>query len=131
MALVKKAYLDMDHGQIHYHFSFPPGYDLAHTRDSIPVLLLHMSASSSKSFISLMELLSSSGYRCFAPDMPGFGSSFDPEADPPSIGWYADVYFTAFARMPDFAHGCHIIGHHSGAVIGTELAVTHRAFVKS
>lgn len=131
MSLVKKAYSDTDHGQIHYHFSAPASQGQARAHESIPVLLLHMSASSSKSFIAIMELLSSSGYYCYAPDMPGFGSSFDPSDDPPSIGWYAGVFFAAFARMPAFLHGCHIIGHHSGAIIGTELAVTRTAFVKS
>jgi pimeloyl-ACP methyl ester carboxylesterase len=92
-----------------------------------------MSASSSTSFLLLMDALSSRGYSCFAPDMPGFGSSDDIITDPPNIAWYADKYYTAFSQLPSFEQGCHVLGHHSGGVIGTELANRERygRFVKS
>ncbi|KAI1344646.1 hypothetical protein F5Y15DRAFT_411470 [Xylariaceae sp. FL0016] len=64
--------------------------------------------------------------------MPGFGSSFDPRVDPPSISWYADLYYEMFSSFPEFQHGaCHIIGHHSGAVIATELAASRNGWVQS
>jgi pimeloyl-ACP methyl ester carboxylesterase len=65
--------------------------------------------------------------------MPGFGASDDPVSDPPNIAWYAGLYHTAFSQFSEFENGCHIIGHHSGAVIGTELGNREKygAFVRS
>lgn len=71
------------------------------------------------------------GWACYAPDMPGFGGSFDPEADPPSIRWYADLYHETFCAMESFRGGCHVLGHHSGGVIGTELAARFSGFVRT
>ena len=71
------------------------------------------------------------GWTCYAPDMPGFGGSFDPTEDPPGITWYADLYHDVFSKLPEFEHGCHILGHHSGGVIGIELAVKYPASVRS
>jgi len=70
---------------------------------------------------------------CYAPDMPGFGASDNPITDPPDIAWYAALYHAAFSLFPGFQHGCHVLGHHSGAVIGTELADRDKygAFVRS
>lgn len=79
----------------------------------------------------MMRPLSVLGYVSFAPDMPGFGGSFDPSSDPPSISWYADLYHALFCTLPDFKNGCHIVGHHSGGVIGSELAAKYPGFVRS
>lgn len=122
-----KAYLETPHGQLHYVSLVPPD------ARPFPVLLLHMSASSSRSFHSLMRDLSSSRYASYAIDLPGFGSSFDPASDPPSITWYADLFHAALLKgLPAaFTSGCHIVGHHSGGVIGTELAVKYPGFCSS
>lgn len=124
-----KAYLDTPLGQLHYASSTPP----AASSYPLPVLLLHMSASSSQSFHSMMHTLSNLGYACYAPDMPGFGSSFDPPVDPPSIAWYADLYHHALlTNLPGiFQSGCHVVGHHSGGIIGTELAAKYPGFCRS
>ena len=71
---------------------------------------------------TLMRKLSALGYTCYAPDMPGFGASDDPGVDPPSITWYAELYHMSLSHLPGFERGCHVLGHHSGGVIGTELA---------
>lgn len=78
-----------------------------------------------------MRRLSGLGFCCFAPDMPGFGESFDLENAPTGIDWYSQLYVDVFAKLPAFQRGCHIIGHHSGAVIGTDLAAYHGSFVQS
>lgn len=78
-----------------------------------------------------MKALSALGYSCFAPDMPGFGSSFEPECDPPSISWYAGLYYATFSKLANFKHGCHVIGHHSGGVIGIELAAAYGDFCRT
>jgi pimeloyl-ACP methyl ester carboxylesterase len=127
---IRKAYLPLPFGQLHYAHCDA----LLHRTQATPaILLLHMSASSSLSMYRLMRKLASLGYTSFAPDMPGFGNSDEPDSDPPDIAWYASRYYAAFSELPAFAQGCHVIGHHSGAVIGTELASGKRygSFVRS
>lgn len=126
---VWKLYHDTPHGQLHCHISHPAREQPNH--DRLPVLLLHMSASSGKSCLPLMRHLSSLGFHCLAPDMPGFGNSFDPDYDPPAIEWYSDLYHTLLSHLPDFERGCHVIGHHSGAVIGVDLAKRFPGFVQT
>ncbi|OAK97402.1 alpha/beta-hydrolase [Phaeosphaeriaceae sp. SRC1lsM3a] len=127
---IRKGYLIIPFGQLHYAYCDPTAPS---TQPALPVLLLHMSASSSQSMYTLMRKLSTLGYPSFAPDMPGFGNSDEPESNPPNIAWYASLYHAAFSALPAFARGCHIMGHHSGAVIGTELANEKRygSFVRS
>ncbi|CAK7240818.1 MAG: hypothetical protein STHCBS139747_002266 [Sporothrix thermara] len=127
---VKKAYLDTPDGQVHYRYTQSPGGGDA-SSTLAPILLLHMSASSSQCFDHLMQALSARGYACYAPDMPGFGSSYDPVSDPPAIAFYADLYHAAFSGLPGFATGYHVVGHHSGGVIGTDLAAKHGHLVRS
>ncbi|EXJ80687.1 hypothetical protein A1O3_06971 [Capronia epimyces CBS 606.96] len=137
--VVKGAYVDTAEGQLHYYYTLPSttfGSSSGSDSDSDgsphpPILLLHMSASSSRCFHSMMVRLAALGYRCYAPDMPGFGSSFDPSSNPPAIAWYADLYYETFSPWAEFQHGCHIIGHHSGGVLGSDLAAKHHDFVRS
>lgn len=129
---VRMAYADAPTGQIHYCYCQPrESITTARGSPRLPILLLHMSASSSRCFHKIMPHLAARGYTCYAPDMPGFGSSSDPDADPPGISWYADIYYRIFSGLPGFENGCHVIGHHSGAVIGTELAARGGAFCRS
>jgi pimeloyl-ACP methyl ester carboxylesterase len=124
MTTIRKAYADTSLGQIHYRHT-------AEGRNKYPILFLHMSASSSACFERLMNVFSSQGYQCVAPDMPGFGQSFDPLSDPPAISWYIDLYLEVFSGLATFEHGCHVVGHHSGGVIGVEFAVSHPGFVRT
>jgi len=116
---IRKAYLTVPFGQLHYAYC---DSTTTPSNANLPVLLLHMSASSSLSMYTLMQKLSAAGYSSFAPDMPGFGNSDEPDNDPPNIAWYASLYHGAFSPLPAFDQGCHALGHHSGAVIGSELA---------
>jgi pimeloyl-ACP methyl ester carboxylesterase len=133
-----KAYADTSFGQIHYRYVLPPnGVDHKPT----PLLFLHKSASSSASYDSLMLLNAANGYVCYAPDMPGFGGSFDPsdeaikEIETKGTVWYAGIFMEVFTQIgllePGTRTKCHIIGHHSGAVLAMELAATHPHFVAS
>jgi pimeloyl-ACP methyl ester carboxylesterase len=135
---VTKAYAKTSFGQIHYRFVLPPPNT---PQVATPLLFLHKSASSSASYESLMLLYAAQGYRCYAPDMPGFGGSFDPsEKDIKAIEakgtmWYADIFMEVFGELclrgPRNQTKCHIIGHHSGAVLAVELAATRPDFVAS
>ncbi len=126
-APIKGGYLDTPLGQLHYYYAAPadPAAYAADPVKKYPVLLMHMSASSAKSMVALMGRLTAMGFSCYAPDMPGFGLSFDPPVHPPALSWYASLYYEALTtQLPGqpFAGGCHIIGHHSGGIIGLELS---------
>jgi pimeloyl-ACP methyl ester carboxylesterase len=130
---IKKAYADTPIGQIHYRSAIPT------SSTKTPLLLLHKSASSSASYHLLMNHYSSRGHPCYAPDMPGFGSSFDPsEADVADIhklgtGWYVSLFMSVFRSLGLCTPGSkvHIIGHHSGAALATEIAAENPNWVAS
>jgi len=144
LPLIKKGYADTSYGQIHYRYVLPLPETI---KKQIPLLLLHKSASSSACYESLMIVFASQGYTCYAPDMPGFGSSFDPTpiliTEITSLGtaWYTSVCISALETIGVFstssnanaAQGSkvHIIGHHSGAVLAVEMAATYPDLVAS
>lgn len=132
---IRKAYADTTQGQIHYRYALPePNHS-----NGITVVMLHKSASSSSSYVALMTRLVSMGCACYAPDMPGFGSSFDPS--PAAIedilirgtAWYVDIFAEAFAAIGilERGSGIHLIGHHSGASLAPEFAAKHPSSVLS
>jgi pimeloyl-ACP methyl ester carboxylesterase len=126
---ISKAYADTSYGQIHYRYALPPK-DVQ--QNSISLIFLHKSASSSASYESLMLLYAAKGYSCYAPDMPGFGGTFDPseeaivEIEAKGTVWYAEIFMQVFSQIELLDSKkktkCHIIGHHSGAVLAVELA---------
>jgi pimeloyl-ACP methyl ester carboxylesterase len=71
--------------------------------------------------------------------MPGFGSSFDPspsdiaEIESQGTKWFISVFMEAFHLMglPRDQSRCHILGHHSGAVLASEIAALYPDFVAS
>ena len=65
---MRRAYTDLSRGQMHYRYA----------GEGRPLLMLHMSGSSSDEFEKAGELLSKR-YRVYAPDLFGFGSSGKPE----------------------------------------------------
>ncbi len=106
---MRKAYIDLPEGQVHYRVS---GDDGAPT-----LLLLHRTAASSVMYEPLMQTLP--GWRCIAPDTPGFGASFDPPGSP-DIDAYAS-WMEGFVTALGIGD-CWIFGHHTGANIAVELA---------
>ncbi|PMD57787.1 alpha/beta-hydrolase [Hyaloscypha bicolor E] len=52
-----------------------------------------------------------------------FGSSYDPETQPPNTAYYVDVFMQLFnsLNLTKF----HLLGHHSGASLATELAALY------
>ena len=109
MAAIRKAYTDLAQGQMHYRSVAGEG---------TPVVLLHQTASSSAMYEKVMERLAGRE-PLYALDTPGFGGSFDPPGMP---------------EMPDYAawvrealeslgiERAHLVGHHTGACIGVEVA---------
>jgi pimeloyl-ACP methyl ester carboxylesterase len=126
---MRKAYLDTAYGQLHYRYVLPSGPP----KDTL--IFLHMSATSSASMTKLMDHYSPQGYACYAPDMPGFGGSFDPsdaavaEISTQGTRWYVNLYLSAFAALGLTRY--HIVGHHTGASLATEMAALRPEAVKS
>jgi pimeloyl-ACP methyl ester carboxylesterase len=131
---IQKAYVTTAYGQLHYRYAVPA------LSSGLPTLIfLHKSASSSASMMKLMLHFSSHGYPCYAPDMPGFGSSFDPststveEITQKGLVWYSELYAGVFCELGIWtkATGVHILGHHSGAALAPQLAAMFPDIVRS
>ncbi|RDW61303.1 hypothetical protein BP5796_11195 [Coleophoma crateriformis] len=130
-SVVKKGYADISLGQIHYRYALPTT-----AAQKTPIIFLHKSASSSKSYENLIEYYVSQGHPCYAPDMPGFGGSFDTELDPSppySTTWYCSIFEEVFRQLDLFAAGkkVHLCGHHSGSTLALEMGVTYAEYIKS
>lgn len=108
---MRKGYSDTSGGQIHYRHIAGEG---------TPTVFLHQTASSSKMWVKVMDRLAGKA-PLYALDTPGFGESFDaPREDKPTMGDYAR--WTGEAIDDLGIARCHLVGHHTGACIGLELA---------
>lgn len=117
--MIIKNYIDVSGGQLHYR--------ITEGHDEVPVIMIHKSASSSLMFEGLMVELAPD-YKCLAFDIPGFGGSFDPELVQ-DIGFYVDTFYEAITKLGIVS--AHLVGHHTGACICTEMAVKYPGFAKS
>ena len=131
-SFVKKAYVDINETQqLHYRHVAPE------TCKAGVIVFLHKSASSSRSYEKLMLHYAGEGFSCYALDMPGFGGSFDPiplqieEIDRVGTEWFATVFVNALDRLGVTKQRFHVIGHHSGASLATQLAANHPDLVLS
>ena len=84
-----------------------------------PVLLLHQTPRSWDEYRDVMPLLGRH-VRVLAMDTPGFGDSPPLTAVEPSIEAWADAVLAMLDTL-DVAQAC-VVGHHTGAVIGMEVA---------
>jgi pimeloyl-ACP methyl ester carboxylesterase len=103
------------HGEISLHL-----YDTA--ADGLtPILFLHGLGDEADTWRHVLPLLSA-GYRCLAPDLPGFGGSDKPDARY-TIPFFAktilDLMDTCAIARPV------IVGHSAGAMIAQHLAAAH------
>ncbi len=113
-------------------FSFSPhwrsydGLRLAHLDEGegAPVLFLHGEPTWSFLWRQVLVPVRDAGFRCVAPDLPGFGRS-DKPVDP---GWYSyDRHTNAVSTLLDELdlRGVTIVVHDWGGPIGLRLAVEH------
>ncbi|MDG6995080.1 MAG: alpha/beta hydrolase [Nitrososphaerota archaeon] len=111
-----KAYANTPKGQIHYMTS----------GKGAPVLLLHQTPRSSDEFLEVLPLLSKN-FRAIAMDTIGFGNSYKPKkviTIEDCARGVIDFLDTMNIRQT------HLVGHHTGAVIAIEVAVSHPSRVK-
>jgi len=118
-----KGYADGPDGQVHYRIALPYGGDPANTSlDSYSNLVLcHQSPSSSEMFAPACDFLAAAGIRAVAIDTPGFGQS-DPPTGKHSIEGYARAVRAVMEHLGIVRTA--ILGHHTGAEIAAEIAVT-------
>jgi pimeloyl-ACP methyl ester carboxylesterase len=116
--VIKKGYIDIPAGQVHYRVRAGEG---------APVVCFHQTASSSLMYEAFMRAYPGKN-PLYALDTPGFGGSYDPP-DQPSMAQYAD-------RLAEAMHarglqGAHLFGHHTGASVAVEIAVRYPKLARS
>ena len=108
---MKRAYVDVEEGQIHY---LTEG-------SGEPLLLLHQTPLSSDEYFLMVPILAKE-YRVIAMDTPGYGNS-----DRAPRKYSIEDYARAVVGFLDaLAIGkASIVGHHTGASIAVEVAATY------
>ena len=113
---VRRQFVDGRHGQVHLRRAG----DVDSARP--PVVCLHQSPKSSRQYATLLTHLAADRL-ALAPDYPGMGESDPPPAEPQvTVGDYADAVLDAVDAFTDGP--VHLVGHHTGAMVAAELAVT-------
>jgi haloalkane dehalogenase len=102
------------------------GLRLAHLDqgEGAPVVFFHGEPTWSFLWRTVIGPVRDAGFRCIAPDLPGFGRSDKPV----DIDWYSyDRHTAAMAALLDDLdlHGATIVVHDWGGPIGLRLAVEH------
>jgi pimeloyl-ACP methyl ester carboxylesterase len=121
---VKRAFADLEEGQVHYWTSRSP------IENSIPVVVLHPGPGTARIQVPLLEHLSETR-TVIAPDLMGMGDSAPPphpENDPPEIAYYSD----AVKRFLDVlgVETFDLYGSSLGGRVAIDLAVNHPSRVR-
>jgi len=121
---IKRAFADLQEGQVHYWVSrfLNP--------DKLPLLLLHPGPGTARIQVPLLERLSKSR-TVIAPDLMGMGDSAAPpfsDDDPPGLDYYRD----AVARFLDVidVQRCDVYGSSLGGRVAIDLAVNNPSRVR-
>lgn len=119
MPAVRRAFVDLAHGQMHYASSGDG--------DAPAVLLLHQTPRSWAEYREVLPLIGRN-FHAIAVDTPGFGDSA-PLPGPARIERWA-------AAMIEFLDALeigrtHLVGHHTGGVIAVEIAAADPARIAS
>jgi pimeloyl-ACP methyl ester carboxylesterase len=110
---IKRYYYDCSLGQLHVRKA---GSD---SSEKTPLLCFHQSPQSSRAFTEILNTIGDTRH-VIAPDTPGFGES-DPPKDMPSIEDFANVMEELVDQLD--IDEFDILGYHTGALIGSELAL--------
>lgn len=108
------------------HFRERDGLRLAHLDegDGAPVVFVHGEPTWSFLWRKVIPPVRDAGFRCVAPDLPGFGRSDKPT----ELGWYSyDRHATALAALLEDLdlRGATVVVHDWGGPIGLRAAVEH------
>ncbi|MEM8988457.1 MAG: alpha/beta hydrolase [Pseudomonadota bacterium] len=114
MPRLTRQFIDGPYGQIHLRIAKPEA------PAARPLLCLHMSPKSGRSFASFMELASDDRI-IVAPDYPGYGESDHPPAEPyVTVPDYAKAMWAA-ADALDLGP-VDLLGYHTGSKVAAEMA---------
>jgi pimeloyl-ACP methyl ester carboxylesterase len=111
IATIRKGYVDTCDGQVHYQICEGGSRD--------PIVLIHMTASAANSYDALMGALAGQ-FTTIACDSPNYGQSFRTDREA-TIDYMAEVWLEAITALG--VDRFHVLGHHTGASIGVEIAV--------
>lgn len=115
--MIVKRYARGPHGQIHLRETGAAG--------GAPLLCLHATAYSSRSFLPLLRQFDSERH-VIAVDTPGYGESDAPEAPLDIAGYAGEI-----AEMIGAEHqAVDILGYHTGVSIGAEIAIRYPHLVR-
>jgi pimeloyl-ACP methyl ester carboxylesterase len=106
----RRGYVDGPFGQIHFQ----------HFGEGVPVVLLHQVPMTSSQFDLVYEPLARRGLWVIGIDMPGFGLS-DPTPFVPKVEDYAQGITPVLDALG--IDRASIVGHHTGALVATEVAI--------
>jgi pimeloyl-ACP methyl ester carboxylesterase len=119
MLAIRRGYVEVAHGQMHYAECGD-----STSRAATPIVLLHQTPRSWREYAAVLPLVAARR-RAIAVDTAGFGAS-DPVAGSASI----EAWATAALQLLDAlaVARAHVVGQHTGGVIAVELAarVPHR-----
>jgi haloalkane dehalogenase len=109
------------------HYREVEGLRLAHRDEGegAPVMFMHGEPTWSFLWRNVMVPVRDAGFRCIAPDLPGFGASDKPT----DVAWYSYDRHTWYAAslLEDLdLHGVTMVVHDWGGPIGLRLAVEQR-----
>ena len=116
LRVIRRRYANGKFGQVHLRENDRIG--------GPPLVCLHATAYSSRSFERLLEALDGRRH-CIALDTPGYGASDSPPKQI-AIADYADALATSVAGE---AGPVDLLGYHTGAYIAAEMAIRHPALV--
>jgi len=119
---VRRGYFEYRFGQLHVHNTMPPGGGF---EEGAPLVCLHDFSGSGRVFTHLLTVLGQER-SVYAPDLPGFGES-DPPPAQPSIADYAAALgdFLDSMRLRQVA----LLGLRMGTLPAIELALARAAHV--
>lgn len=109
----RRLYVDGPSGQVHVR-------DTGGART--PLLILHQSPTSSLDWVTTFPAFVRGGQRVIAPDNPGMGLS-DPPGGQATMRDYVDSAVAVLDQLE--VERAHLLGHHTGAQVATELAAAH------
>jgi pimeloyl-ACP methyl ester carboxylesterase len=122
--IMGRGYARGPHGLVHFHDSS----GLIKSRSNeLPLVLLHQSPSSARQFEAAFKPLVARGIRFIAIDTPGYGFS-DPTAFVPRVEDWASSIVAVLDHL-DVAQ-VDLLGHHTGALVATEVALQAPARVR-
>ena len=113
MTRVRRGFVDIEEGQVHYHEA---------GEGDPPLVMLHGSPISSRTLLPYIERLAPSR-RVLAPDTLGNGHSSPPAPAEPDLPYFAGAHLRALDALG--IERFDLWGHHTGAKIAVELGIAH------